>query len=209
MKQIEQLIKKLPKVELHVHIEGTLKPAHVLALAKRNRVDDFKYKSVEELNAETKHYKNLGEFVQVLDESMRVLQTEQDFYEMTFFYLREAKAQNIVHAEFFFAPQIHLQRGIGLLTFMNGIIRAMDDADRILNMSSSILLAFIRNLPEADAIATLAKFSAWANYIVGIGLVANEQKNPPHRFQKLYQLARSLGLRATVHAGEEGPPAYI
>lgn len=204
---LEQLIERLPKAELHLHIEGTLEPEMVLRLAKRNRVD-LPYATTEEL---TKLYdfKDLQSFLDLYYQATAVLQTEEDFYDLTWAYLQQCHAENVVHTEIFFDPQSHTSRGISFAVVVKGIHRALLRAESELTISSRLIMCFLRHLPAADALETWRTAEPYLDWIHGVGLDSSERNFPPRLFTDVFALARDSGLKTVAHAGEEGPPAYI
>jgi adenosine deaminase len=196
----------LPKAELHVHVEGTLEPELLLALARRNRVA-LPWASVEELRAAYR-FEDLQDFLDLYYQGARVLQTEQDFYELTRAYLERARAQNVVHAEISFDPQAHTSRGVPFEGVVNGIHRASLDARR-LGISSKLILCFLRHLEPEAAEETLDRALAYRDRIVAVGLDSSELGHPPSKFEDVFDRARSLGFLTVAHAGEEGPPDYV
>jgi adenosine deaminase len=205
--ELADLVRRLPKVELHIHIEGSLEPDHVFALAERHGVR-LPYSDVASLRA-AYDFSDLQSFLDIYYAGCDVLRTEPDFYEMTMAYLRRAAADNVVHAEIFFDPQTHTVRGVPMGTVIGGIRRALDDGQRDLGISSGLILCFLRHLPEADAMATLEQALPFRNELVGVGLDSGERGNPPNKFERVFARARDAGLRPVAHAGEEGPAAYV
>jgi adenosine deaminase len=210
---LNSLIDALPKVELHVHIEGTLEAAHVFELATRNNVQ-LSYDSVEEL-ARAYDFKDLQSFLDIYYQGCNVLLTELDFYDMTMAYLARAHSDGVVHAEIFFDPQSHTDRGIPFDTVANALIRALADAEKEFGMIElSLIPNFLRHLNAESAMDTLDQILAFmekvpAHRIVGVGLDSSELGNPPSKFLSVFEKARAAGLKVCVHAGEEGPPSYI
>jgi len=202
-----ELIQILPKAELHLHIEGTFEPELMFEIAKRNNIT-LPHDSVESLKA-TYEFDNLQEFLDIYYQGVNVLQTEQDFYDLTWAYLQRAKADNVVHTEIMYDPQSHTERGIAFEVAINGIHRALSDAQTELGISSYLILSLLRHLPEEDCLATLEKAVPHIDKFDAIGLDSSEQGNPPEKFTKLYARASELGLLKVAHAGEEGPAEYI
>lgn len=204
-------IQRLPKAELHLHIEGTLEPEMMFSLAQRNGVR-LLYASVDELRAAYR-FTDLQSFLDLYYAGAAVLQTEQDFYDLTMAYVRRAISDNVRHAEIFFDPQTHTVRGIPLATVFAGIAGALRQARGEFGFSSRLILCFLRHLSETDAFATLnAALPLRAEYgdlWTAVGLDSGEVGNPPEKFAGVFSLARELGFRIVAHAGEEGPPAYI
>jgi len=204
---LEQLIQRLPKAELHLHIEGTLEPEMVLRLARRNRVD-LPYATTGELSSRY-NFKDLQSFLDLYYEATAVLQTEEDFYDLTWAYLKQCQAENVVHTEIFFDPQSHTSRGISFAVVANGIHRALLQAESELAISSRLIMCFLRHLPAADALETWRMAEPYLDWIHGVGLDSSERDFPPRLFTDVFALAREAGLKTVAHAGEEGPPAYI
>ncbi len=207
MTDLESFIAGLPKAELHIHIEGSLEPEMMMALAERNRVS-LKYASVEAIRAAYR-FTNLQDFLDLYYQGMSVLVHEQDFYDLAMGYLRRAQAQNVRHAEIFFDPQGHTGRGIAFKTVIDGLTRALQDAERQWGLTSALILCFLRHLDEADAEKTLSEALPWRDRFVGVGLDSSEDGHPPSKFERVFARARGLGLKAVAHAGEEGPPDYV
>jgi adenine deaminase len=207
MHEIDTLIKRLPKCELHIHIEGSLEPELMLALARRNGVR-LKYESVDAVR-QAYRFRNLQDFLDIYYQGMSVLITEQDFYDLAFAYLQRAHADNVRHVEMFFDPQGHTARGIAFATVIGGLHRAIADAERQLGVRASLIMCFLRHLDEADAEQTLDSALAFKDKIVGIGLDSSETGNPPSKFKHVFGRARAAGFFLTAHAGEEGPPSYV
>ena len=207
MHEIDALIKRLPKCELHIHIEGSLEPELMLALARRNGVR-LKYESVDAVR-QAYRFRNLQDFLDIYYQGMSVLITEQDFYDLAFAYLQRAHADNVRHVEMFFDPQGHTARGIAFGTVIGGLHRAIADAERQLGVRASLIMCFLRHLDEADAEQTLDSALAFKDKIVGIGLDSSETGNPPSKFKHVFRRAHEAGFFLTAHAGEEGPPSYV
>ncbi len=204
---LDRLIRDLPKVELHLHIEGTLEPEMVFQLAARHGVA-LPYPSVEALRA-AYDFTDLQSFLDIYYAGCDVLRDEDDFHAMTMAYFRRAHADRVVHAEIFFDPQTHTARGVAMATVIGGIRRAMADAERELGVTSRLILCFLRHLSEADAEATLDAALPFKDQLAGVGLDSGERGNPPGKFARVFARARAAGLRPVAHAGEEGPAAYI
>jgi adenine deaminase len=207
MSETGQLIKRLPKCELHIHIEGSLEPELMFALARRNGVQ-LPYPSVEALR-QAYRFRNLQDFLDIYYQGMSVLRTEQDYYDLAWAYLQRAQADNVRHVEMFFDPQGHTARGIAFETVINGLHRAIGDAGRTLGVQASLIMCFLRHLDEADAHKTLDRALAFKDKIVGVGLDSSEAGNPPSKFKHVFARARDAGFFLTAHAGEEGPPSYV
>lgn len=207
MHDAKSLIARLPKCELHIHIEGSLEPEMMLALARRNGIK-LPYESVEALRR-AYQFGNLQDFLDLYYRGMSVLITEQDFYDLAFAYLQRAHADNVRHVEMFFDPQGHTSRGIAFATVIGGLHRAIGDAEREFGIRASLIMCFLRDLDEADAERTLDSALAFRDKIVGVGLDSAEVGNPPNKFKHVFARAREAGLFLTAHAGEEGPAAYV
>lgn len=207
MSELKQLAARLPKAELHIHIEGSLEPELMFALAERNRVS-LPYPDVDSI-AKAYNFNCLQDFLNLYYQGMSVLQTEQDFHDLTWAYLQRCQQQNVVHCEIFFDPQGHTDRGIGFEVFMNGILGALDRARAELGISSKLIMCFLRHLDEASAFVTLKAAEPWLDRITGVGLDSSELGYPPARFLRVYISAAERGLKKVAHAGEEGPPAYV
>ena len=205
--QIIEFIKKTPKVELHLHIEGTLEPEHMFELAKRNNVS-IPYNNVEEVKS-AYNFKNLDSFLNIYYQGSKVLIHEKDFFDLTWAYILKCKEDNIVHTEIFFDPQTHLDRGISFDIVINGISKALDKANLEFGLTSKIIMCFLRHLDEESGFKVLDQALKYKNKIVGVGLDSSELGNPPKKFEKLFQKARDEGFLTVAHAGEEGPPEYI
>ena len=205
--RLPELLKCMPKAELHIHIEGSLEPELIFALAKRNGVA-LPFASVEELRR-AYAFSNLQSFLDIYYAGASVLIKEQDFYDMTRAYLLRAAQDNVVHAELFFDPQTHTARGISMDTVINGIYRACVDAKVELGISASLILCFLRHLSEEDAFETLEQALPYRDKLIGVGLDSGELGNPPEKFARVFARCRALGFHLVAHAGEEGPPAYV
>ena len=205
--QIIEFIKKVPKAELHLHIEGTLEPEHMFELAKRNNVS-IPYNNVEEVKS-AYNFKNLDSFLNIYYQGSKVLIHEKDFFDLTWAYILKCKEDNIVHTEIFFDPQTHLDRGISFDIVINGISKALDKANLEFGLTSKIIMCFLRHLDEESGFKVLEQALKYKNKIVGVGLDSSELGNPPKKFEKLFQKARDEGFLTVAHAGEEGPPEYI
>lgn len=201
------MIAALPKAELHLHIEGTLEPELMFELARRNHVA-LPYPSVDALRR-AYEFTDLQSFLDIYYQGASVLQTRQDFHDMTLAYFRKAASQNVRHAEIFFDPQTHTHRGIAFETVISGIRDAQQFAERELNLMSKLILCFLRHLSEDDAMKTLDAALPFRDSFVAVGLDSSEVGHPPSKFQRVFARARDAGLLAVAHAGEEGPPEYI
>src|SRR5687768_5252367 len=204
---MKDFIANLPKAELHLHIEGTLEPELMFELARRNGIA-LPHDSVDALRR-AYDFRDLQSFLDLYYQGAGVLQTQQDFYDMTAAYFRKAASQNVRHAEIFFDPQTHTHRGIAFETVISGIHDAQLDAERDLGVTSKLILCFLRHLDEDDAMRTLEAALPYADWILAVGLDSSEKGHPPGKFARVFQKAREAGLLAVAHAGEEGPPEYI
>ena len=209
--ELHQFIRGLPKAELHLHIEGSLEPEMMFALAQKNGVK-LPYASVAEVRA-AYQFSDLQSFLDLYYAGAAVLQTEQDFYDLTAAYIQRALADNVRHVELFFDPQTHTARGIAIETVFAGIASALRDAKAQHGFSGSMILCFLRHLSEEDAMSTLESAlplrDAYADVWIGVGLDSSEVGNPPEKFAHVFTIAQAMGLHVVAHAGEEGPPAYI
>ena len=203
----DTLIARLPKCEMHIHIEGSLEPELMFELARRNGIS-LPYASVEALR-QAYQFSNLQDFLDIYYQGMSVLITEQDFYDLAWSYLERARADNLVHVEMFFDPQGHTARGVAFETVIGGLHRAIVDAERQLGVRASLIMCFLRHLDEADAETALDAALAFKDKIVGVGLDSSEVGHPPSKFKHVFRRARDAGFFLTAHAGEEGPPSYV
>ncbi|MGR2668149.1 adenosine deaminase [Vibrio campbellii] len=200
-------IQGLPKVELHLHIEGSLEPELLFELAQRNNID-IPYESPQELR-KAYEFEDLQSFLDIYYQGANALRTEQDFYDLTWAYLERCKADNVIHTEIFFDPQTHTDRGIEFETVINGIHRAMQDGNEQLGITSQIIACFLRHLSEESAIETLQSIIRHQDKIIGVGLDSSELGHPPEKFKRAFQQAKDAGLLTVAHAGEEGPAQNI
>jgi adenosine deaminase len=207
MHDMDALIRRLPKCELHIHIEGSLEPELMFALARRNGIR-LPYASVEALR-QAYQFRHLQDFLDIYYQGMSVLVTEQDFYDLAWAYLQRARDDNVRHVEMFFDPQGHTARGVAFSTVIGGLHRAVVDAAGELGVRASLIMCFLRHLDETDAEKTLDCALAFKDKIVGVGLDSSELGNPPSKFARVFRRARDEGLFVTAHAGEEGPAAYV
>ena len=205
--RLPDLLRRMPKAELHIHIEGSLEPEFIFALAQRNGVR-LPYANVEALRS-AYAFTNLQSFLDIYYAGASVLLTEQDFYDMARAYFVKAAQDNVLHAELFFDPQTHTARGVAMETVVKGLHRACVDAKTELGVSGLLIMCFLRHLSEEDAFATLEQALPFRDHIVGIGLDSGEVGNPPEKFARVFARCRQLGFRLVAHAGEEGPPAYV
>ena len=202
-----ELVKAMPKAELHIHIEGSLEPELIFKLAQRNGVK-LAYPSVEALKA-AYAFTDLQSFLDIYYAGASVLLHEQDFFEMTWAYLERAKADNVRHTEIFFDPQTHTARGVDIAVAFDGISRALEQGRKELDVSGSLIMCFLRHLSEEDAFTTLEQALPHRDKFIGVGLDSSERGHPPEKFARVFARCRELGLHLVAHAGEEGPPAYI
>ncbi len=205
--RLPSLLRAMPKAELHIHIEGSLEPELIFKLAQRNGVD-LAYADVQALRA-AYAFTDLQSFLDIYYAGASVLLKEDDFFDMAMAYFQRAAVDNVVHAELFFDPQTHTDRGVPFETVIRGLSRACDVAQRELGISALLILCFLRHLSEEDALATLEQALPFRDLFVGVGLDSSEQGHPPEKFARVFARCRELGLRLVAHAGEEGPPAYI
>lgn len=201
------LIDALPKAELHLHIEGSLEPEMLFALAERNGVA-IPFASVEEVRA-AYDFSNLQDFLDIYYQGMGVLLHEQDFFDLTFAYLERAHADAVRHVEIFFDPQGHTERGVAFDTAIGGILRALDEGQARFGISHRLIMCFLRHLDEEAAFATLHEAEPWLDRIAGVGLDSSEVGHPPSKFARVFAEAKAKGLKLVAHAGEEGPPSYV
>ena len=206
MSQLE-LIRALPKAELHVHIEGTFEPELMFAIAQRNQID-IPYKSVEEVK-QAYNFHNLQSFLDIYYAGANVLIHEQDFYDLAWAYFEKCAEDRVVHTEMFFDPQTHTDRGIAFETVINGLQRACDDAKAKFGISSHLIMCFLRHLSEEAALETLAQALPYKDQIIAVGLDSSEVGHPPSKFERVFAKAREAGFLVVAHAGEEGPAEYV
>lgn len=207
MDALEDFIRRLPKAELHLHIEGSLEPELMFALAKRNGVR-IPYASVEEVRA-AYAFSNLQDFLDIYYAGAGVLQAQADFRDLAMAYFERAAVDGVVHAEIMFDPQTHTDRGIAFGTVIEGLLAAMAEAETRLGMTSRLIMSFLRHLSEDAAFETLAMAEPWLDRIAAVGLDSSELGHPPAKFARVFAAARAKGLKLTAHAGEEGPPGYV
>jgi len=203
----QDLIGRLPKCELHIHIEGSLEPELMLALARRNGIR-LPFGSVEALR-QAYQFTQLQDFLDIYYRGMSVLITEQDFFDLAWAYLERAHADNVRHVEMFFDPQGHTSRGVPFTTVVGGLHRAVETARRELGIGGSLIMCFLRHLDEDDAQRTLDSALAHRSAIMGVGLDSSERGHPPSKFARVFRRAREAGFALFAHAGEEGPPQYV
>ena len=198
---------RLPKVELHLHLEGSLEPELMFELAQRNRIE-LPFDSVEQVR-EAYQFSNLQDFLDIYYQGAEVLLLEQDFYDLVWAYLKKCQQQNVVHVEPFFDPQTHTDRSVSFETVINGISRALADGEKQLGISSRLIMCFLRHLSEEDAFDTLRQAEPFLDRLSGVGLDSSEKGHPPEKFSRVFARARDLGLLTVAHAGEEGPAEYV
>ena len=204
---IVEFIKKTPKTELHLHIEGTLEPDHMFALAKRNNIK-IPYANVSEVKS-AYNFSNLESFLKIFYQSSKVLVREEDFFDLTWAYALKCKEDNVVHTEIFFDPQTHTDRGISFDIIINGIYNALQKAEKDFGLSFKIIMCFLRHLDEKSGFKILDQAIDHKDKIFGVGLDSSETGNPPSKFEKLFKKAVENNFIAVAHAGEEGPPEYM
>ena len=204
---LDAFINGLPKAELHLHIEGSLEPELMFELAKRNKVE-IPFDNVEAVRA-AYDFSNLQDFLDIYYAGANVLQTEEDFHDLAYAYFQRAAADRVRHAEIFFDPQTHTDRGIPFQVVADGLLSGMKAAETELGVSSQLILCFLRHLDEDAAFATLRKAEPWLDRIRGVGLDSSEVGHPPSKFQHVFAAAGGMGLKRVAHAGEEGPPEYV
>ena len=207
MNKIIELIKKLPKAELHLHIEGTLEPDHLFKLAKRNNIQ-IPFVNVDEIKS-AYHFKNLESFLNIFYQGSKVLINEQDFFDLTWAYVLKCKENNVVHAEIFFDPQTHVNRGIDFDVVINGIYKALLRANKEFGLTSKIIMCFLRHLDELSAFEILDQALVHKDKIIGVGLDSSELGHPPRKFERVFKKVIEEDFLTVAHAGEEGPPEYI
>ena len=204
---VHELIDRLPKAELHVHLEGTLEPELMFELARRNRVQ-IPFTSVEAVRA-AYNFSNLQDFLDIYYQGMSVLRTEQDFRDLTTAYLARARADEVRHVEVFFDPQGHTGRQVPFSIVVTGIRAALLEAQRQWGMTSRLIMCFLRHLSEEEALATLTQAEPYLEHIAAVGLDSSEVGHPPSKFRRAFAAARERGLKVVAHAGEEGPSDYV
>ncbi len=204
---MRNFIEGLPKVELHLHIEGTFEPELMFTLAERNRVA-LPYKTIDEVR-QAYNFSDLQSFLDIYYNGAKVLQKEQDFYDLAWAYFNKAHSQNVRHAEIFFDPQTHTDRGIPFAVVINGLRKAQQDALNKLGLSSQLIMCFLRHLDPEAALKTLDEARPFKDWIIAVGLDSSEKDRPPALFEKVYQQAHAEGYLTVAHAGEEGPAEYV
>ena len=204
---LKEFIKKSPKAELHLHIEGTLEPELMFFLAKRNNVE-IPFKNIDDVK-EAYNFSNLDSFLKIYYEGAKVLIKEQDFFDLTWAYILKCREDNIVHTEIFFDPQTHTDRGIDFDTVITGIFNAFKKAEKEFGLSFKIIMCFLRHLSEQECFKILDQAIIHKDKIFGVGLDSSEMGNPPKKFEKLFKKAAENNFITVAHAGEEGPPEYM
>jgi adenosine deaminase len=204
---LDAFITGLPKAELHLHIEGSLEPEQMFAFARRNRID-IPFASVEELRA-AYSFTRLQDFLDIYYQGANVLRTEEDFHDLALAYFARAHADGVVHAEIFFDPQTHTDRGLPFAVAADGLLAGMRAAEERYGITSQLILCFLRHLDESAAFATLQAAEPWLDRIAGVGLDSSEVGHPPEKFARVFAAAGAEGLKRVAHAGEEGPPDYV
>ena len=207
MGDLAAFVRGLPKAELHLHIEGSLEPEQMFELAQRNGVS-LPFATVEEVRA-AYAFSNLQDFLDIYYQGAQVLLTRADFHDLAMAYFRRVAADGARHAEIFFDPQTHTDRGVPFAVVIEGLLSGMDEAEQTLGVTSKLILCFLRHLSEEAAFATLEQAKPWLDRIAGVGLDSSEVGHPPAKFAKVFAAARKLGLKVVAHAGEEGPPDYV
>lgn len=205
--KIIEFIKRAPKAELHLHIEGTLEPDHLFELAKKNNIQ-IPFVNVNEVKS-AYNFSNLESFLKIFYQGSKVLIKEQDFFDLTWAYALKCKENNVVHTEIFFDPQTHVNRGINFDTVINGIYKALQKANKEFDLTSKIIMCFLRHLDEVSGFKMLDQALLHKDKIVGVGIDSSELGNPPRKFEKLFKKAIEKGFLTVAHAGEEGPAEYI
>ena len=206
-KKIIEFIKRAPKAELHLHIEGTLEPNLLFELAKKNNIK-IPFSNVSEIKS-AYNFSNLESFLKIFYQGSRVLIKEQDFFDLTWAYVMKCKENNVVHTEIFFDPQTHINRGVNFDIVINGIHKALQKANKEFGLTSEIIMCFLRHLDEASGFEILDMALPHKGKIIGVGIDSSEIGNPPRKFEKLFKRAIEEGFLTVAHAGEEGPPEYI
>lgn len=204
---MKEWLNTTPKAELHLHIEGSLEPELMFELANRNNIQ-LPWSDVESLR-KAYNFNNLQEFLDLYYQGANVLRTEQDFYDLTWAYLKKCKEQCVTHVEPFFDPQTHTDRGVPFEVVITGISKALQDAKAQYGISYGLILSFLRHLSEESAFTTLEEALPYQDCFIGVGLDSSEMGFPPNKFERVFAKARAEGLFAVAHAGEEGPPEYI
>ena len=207
MNEIIEFIKKTPKTELHLHIEGTLEPELMFKLAKRNNIK-IPFKNINDVKS-AYNFSNLESFLNIFYQGSKVLIKEQDFFDLTWAYTLKCKEDNVVHTEIFFDPQTHINRGIHFEVVINGIYKALVKANKEFGLTSKIIMCFLRHLDEKSAFEILDQALVHKDKIIAVGLDSSELDHPPRKFERVFKKAIEKGFLTVAHAGEEGPPEYI
>ncbi|MGO4893468.1 adenosine deaminase [Flavobacterium sp. W21_SRS_FM6] len=205
--ELKEWVSRVPKAELHLHIEGSLEPELMMSLALKHGVE-LPYSSIEEVRS-AYDFHNLQSFLDLYYFGASVLRDEDDFYQLMYAYLQKCREDNVVHAEIMFDPQTHTQRNIGFEVFMPGFARAIKQAEKEWGQSCLLIMSFLRHLSEESAMQTLEEARHYLAMITAVGLDSSELGNPPEKFERVFAKARAYGLKRVAHAGEEGPPAYV
>lgn len=205
--ELNEFISKIPKAELHLHIEGSFEPEQMFEIAKRNEIS-IPFETVDDVK-KAYDFNNLQEFLDIYYAGANALQNEQDFYDLTFAYLEKLHEQNVMHTEIFFDPQTHTERGIAFETVFGGIKKALEDGEEQFGITSEIILCFLRHLSEEKAFETLEQALPYKEFIIGVGLDSSEVGHPPSKFERVFKKAMEEGFLTVAHAGEEGPSDYI
>lgn len=205
--ELNRYIRLIPKAELHLHIEGSLEPELMFAMAKKNGVK-IKYNTIEEIKA-AYNFNNLQEFLDLYYAGADVLLTQEDFYNLTMAYLKKAHEDNVLHTEIFFDPQTHTARGVKFDSVVNGIANALEDGKKQMGISSQLIMCFLRHLDEKSAMKTLDYALNHKDKIIAVGLDSSELGNPPTKFTNVFERAQKEGFLTVAHAGEEGPASYV
>lgn len=205
--ELNEFISKIPKAELHLHIEGSFEPEQMFEIAKRNEIS-IPFETVEDVK-KAYDFNNLQEFLDIYYAGANALQNEQDFYDLTFAYLEKLHEQNVMHTEIFFDPQTHTERGIAFETVFSGIKKGLEDGEEQFGITSEIILCFLRHLSEEKAFETLEQALPYKDFIIGVGLDSSEVGHPPSKFERVFKKAMEEGFLTVAHAGEEGPSDYI
>ncbi|MGY0583973.1 MAG: adenosine deaminase [Paraglaciecola chathamensis] len=204
---MQAFIENMPKAELHLHIEGTFEPELMFEIARRNNIE-LPYADFEALR-KAYDFSQLQDFLDIYYQGMNVLQKEQDYYDLTWAYLKRIHAQNVIHTEIFFDPQGHTSRGVAFVTALSGIYRALEAGQQELGISFGLIMCFLRHLDADDAMATLEQALQHKDKIIGVGLDSSELGHPPEKFTEVFEKAKAEGFKIVAHAGEEGPPEYV
>ncbi|HFS67183.1 MAG TPA: adenosine deaminase, partial [Flavobacteriia bacterium] len=207
MDKMKEFIENLPKAELHLHIEGSFEPELMFKIAKRNQIE-IPFKSVKEIE-NAYQFTCLQDFLDIYYQGANVLQTEEDFFDLTFAYLSKCNEQNVKHTEIMFDPQTHTERGIPFKTVINGIVKAQEKAEKEFSITSLLIMSFLRHLSEEAAFKTLEESLPYKEKITCVGLDSSEKGNPPSKFKNVYAKAIELGYIPVAHAGEEGDADYV